>query len=364
MHNGKMAEVRGPWVRWSRYDLLNGVVVPAEGAEFQVYDPWENFRANVGKYRTVEQPYTALLELHRNLKEAEGRNIRPLMLLNRNFLGPAMRGPRNDAERLILDWCNRHGLLGLVPVLSNSIRVPPAIEAGDHECTRIVTKLHHFREGGIWTSWRKTATPTAHSPEAAEAAARKNAEEGPKPSVRWMHSLTHDYEEKKLEHIRDYFLPTAFGLHRPEEEPFRPPCPNTRAFWDCYGEPVWEFVEWCEIFALSVNYLSRWEGGATEGEAVLTVRQSNRVLTGLAQSAAHAFQFDPERNTTSEERVSAGLIASYALMFLWDRTERRRTIECQNCGSYFVSDEKRARYCSPRCRNTAQSRRYRSKKEA
>jgi hypothetical protein len=119
------------------------------------------------------------------------------------------------------------------------------------------------------------------------------------------------------------------------------------------------------MFALSVGYMSQWEGGTTNGEdATAAVQQSYRALSALAQAAVPSFRFNPERNRVDEERVSAGLLASYALMFLWDRVDGRRALRCQNCDSHFISDEPRARYCSPRCRNTAQSRRYRSKKEA
>lgn len=125
VQKAKSFEISGKWVRWSRYELLNGVVVKAEGAELHEYDPWDDYRSNAGNYRTVEQPYTALLELHRKLKDLDSRNIRPTSVPH-IFLGEPLRGPKNEADTLILNWCNLHGLLGLVPVLSNSIR-PPAV---------------------------------------------------------------------------------------------------------------------------------------------------------------------------------------------------------------------------------------------
>jgi hypothetical protein len=61
--------------------------------------------------------------------------------------------------------------------------------------------------------------------------------------------------------------------------------------------------------------------------------------------------------------ISPGLLSSYALMFLLDQVENRRALRCEVCVRYFVSDERRALYCSPRCRHTAQSRRYRLKRD-
>ena len=359
MQSAKAFEIRGLWFSWSHYDLLNGVIVPGEGAKLLEYDPWHRFRANAGKYRTVEQPYTPLLELHRHLKELEASNVRPWQPSNRHFIGEPERGPKNDADRLILDWCNQHGLLGLVPVLANSIRPVANIEPGRDDFSRVVKKRHHFRDGGIWHSWLTTVEPSGTTPDAAEQAARRYLDEDPKPGATWYKWLTHMYEEKPLQHIRDFFLPSPFGLYREELE-FDFPCPNTRQFWESYGEPVWAFVEWCEIFASAVDYLSGWSGGKIDDQS-RAVLQSHCALSGLAQTTAPSFRFNPERNTVDEERVSPGLLASYALMFLWDRVEGRRALRCQNCSSYFISNEHRARYCSPRCRNTAQSRRYRSK---
>lgn len=373
MHSDKSFEVRGSWVRWSRYELLNGVIVPAEDAERQEYDPWDGYRANAGKYRTVQQPYLGVMELHRQLKILKENSVLPSRLGFRYFVGPPMRGPQNSADQLILDWCNLYGLLGLVPVLSNSIRLPALIEHGSDEFSRKVTKRNHFRNGGIWFAGRTTTEVAATTAERAEENAFEIGRD-PQPGVSWFNWTTNFYEEKALEHIRDFFLPTPFG-HRSEVQmkDILFPCPDTPEFWRTYGEPIHEFTHWCEMFTLSAGYLSKWkidkeELGIINRElqpsqyaATLTAQQSHRALGGLAQSAAPAFQFDLLKDTLDEERVSAGLLASYALMFLWDRADGRRTVSCRNCQRYFVSDEYRARYCSPRCRNTAQSRRYRSR---
>ena len=64
-----------------------------------------------------------------------------------------------------------------------------------------------------------------------------------------------------------------------------------------------------------------------------------------------------------DTRTSAGLLASYALMFLWDRKAGRRCLQCAHCNHYFVSNARQARYCTPRCRNTTHSQRHRAKKK-
>lgn len=220
-------------------------------------------------------------------------------------------------------------------------------------------KQHYFRDGGVWLSGS-----TVYLPQPSDGAefARTVDESQPRPGVTWFNWKAHVYEEKPFKHIRDFFLPTPFGLA--EVQDIQPLRPNTPEFWQDYGEPLKEFADWCEMFASCVGYMSEWEGGKAKGEdAARMVQQSHWALSGLAQSAAPSFRLNTERNAVEEVRVSAGLLASYALMFLWDRMERRRALRCQNCGRYFVSNEHRARYCSPRCRNTAQSRRHRANKE-
>jgi hypothetical protein len=363
MQHAKSFDLKGNWFRWSRYDLFNGVVVPAEGAKLIEYDPWHAFRVNEGKYRTVEQPYTTLLELNRNLIRLESTNVRPSRLHARYFFGDAVRGPQNAADRLILDWCNLHGLLGLVPVLSNSIRLRAEAEVGTHEQSRVMRHRHHFRIGGIWHSHLVTVNPAAATSEATEEADRGLADQVPGAALTWFNWPTHIYEEKPLEHIRDFFLPTPFGMYFPEEDHFAPPCPNSGEFWARYGEPVEGFTRWCRLFATSVDCLSQAEGGHKSDEDVRAIEQSFWALSGLAHSVAPAFRLIQGGGRVDEARVSAGLLASYALMFLWDRMEGRRAIRCQNCDSRFISNDSRALYCSRRCRNTAQSKRSRSKKK-
>ena len=61
--------VCGEWCRWNRYRLSHGRVIPDPKAKPLRFDPWRTYRANLSKYRTVEQPYLSLLELKRSLDQ-------------------------------------------------------------------------------------------------------------------------------------------------------------------------------------------------------------------------------------------------------------------------------------------------------
>jgi hypothetical protein len=229
---------------------------------------------------------------------------------------------------------------------------------------RIVTQLIHFRDGGKWCSENDIGTPIdGDSARLADAKAQKELRKRPGPGVNWLDRSSHVHEHKPLETIKDFF-PYLSGKDR--DTPFTPPCPNEPGFWAEYGEPVQQFTLWCRLFTRAVEHLSRWEADLKANDLAwetIAVDRAFRTLSGLAQSAAPAFRFNRGRNALEEARDSAGLLGSYALMFLWDLMEGRRVMSCQNCGRYFVSNDHRALYCRVSCRNTAQSRRSRAKKK-
>jgi hypothetical protein len=364
MHSELSFDVSGEWFRWSRYDLRDGIIIPARVEDPfgpQRYDPWHQYRANVGKYRTVEQPYIALLELQRQLEKAEASGLRPVHAdLHEVPTEESVVGPQNEADELILNWCNDHGLLGLVSTLCNSICfAPEVLPLPPHESTRVVKQEMHVRIGGAWESVLDVDTVIETTSKRADAAARREAKQRTRPGVTWFNRASSVYEWKPLNWIRRFF---PFFSPQVVENAFRPPCPNEEGFWADYGEPVSDFMLWCRLFTRAVEHLSGWKGGPLDSDNdYMDIERPFRTLNGLAQGAAPSFHLKIGRGAIDESRRTAGLLSSYALMFLWDRMDERRSIRCGNCGGYFVSNEKRAQYCRRACRNTAQSRRYRGK---
>jgi hypothetical protein len=320
-------DVTGKWFRWSRYELLNGVVVPAEGASHHEYDPWEEFRKNEGRYRTVEQPYIALMSLYRELKltaASKTRRSQPTVAV-----GEALLGPRNDKDA-ILQWCNRYGLLGLLPVLSNRIRYPLPDDGLHHEEAQ-------FRVGGHWDAMGTVWHPSL----------------GQRPKLAphgftWLDPSFGTFDEKPLNELRAFFLPNM--RVKPENETFVPPLimaesQPSMSFRRSYGEPVAEIFNWCVRVAECMETLSKWKrGGTVVSPGDWDVKNAVRTLNGLAQGVAPSFRFDQKKKSLEEPRISPGLLASYALMFLWDQIEGRRVLSCRNCDAYFVSNEIRAAY--------------------
>ncbi len=339
--------VRGKWKKWTHYELVNGVIVPAQHAELKEYDPWEKYRVNFGKYRTVEQPYCSLLELGRHLDHEKNGGVRQSKGDPKQVSGGTKRGPQNAADKLILDWCNKHGLLGLLPVLSTRIEV--------------TDNVFHHRDGGKWLTIlrhqerrRSTVIESQRVESGEDDSFTPQIRGDSRETLTWLDWVIHEYETTQLAKKSTFFGGSP-------GEPFTPWRPGSGAFWKIYREPADEIGDWCTVFAHSASFLSRSSGLTNERDFL---NASRLVLSKLAESAAPYYEYYPERSIILDEvRRPAGLLASYAQMLLWDLVEGRRVLRCVNCDRYFVSDEHRASYCSPRCRNTAQSRRYRESKK-
>ncbi len=326
MHLHKSFDLAGKWFAASSYELRSGAISPSEGSHIAAYDPWEPFRKNLGKYRTVNQPYVDLLNLSKRLLDLKGLGIKPTSPLSRT-LTPLL-GPQNDADRIILKWFDEHGALGLVPVLAEKIALPEVIT--DNSQTQRV----HIRDGGIWLTVNST---------------RRSGSEPAWGGTAWLDWGMHSYKAKEAANdgLEGYF-PNVSRVDIPN--------PQSSEFERVYAEPILKFVEWAQLFRKCVDVLSECDT-TTISTADAGVSEAILFLTGLTKAAGPTYQI--RKWPISEVRVSAGLLASYALMFLWDLEDGRKALRCRNCAEYFVSNDLKAGYCSPRCRNTAQSRRYR-----
>ena len=144
------------------------------------------------------------------------------------------------------------------------------------------------------------------------------------------------------------------------------PLPNRPEFFRIYSESVARMLECAEMFLADALWL--WGEGPDRREdragSFLGApdRHPGFFLSALAQCAAPSFRPSPLGRYLEEVRTSASLLASFALMFLWDRAREFRPRRCQVCGKFFVSDDRRAVYCSDKHRHTASSRRFRAKK--
>jgi hypothetical protein len=347
--------IRGEWWKYSRYELINGTVVPAPDATLVQYDPWQGFWLNDGKYRTVRQPYQALLELGRQVDaniKAEGAMKIGDPGYHPRMLPEPMIGPKTVIDRLVLDWCNHHGLLGILPVLCSSVLLPAQVRV-DQENYGWTGKQHRFfRLMGEW--YVHTADRDGYSSTVADVkrAADDWCAKQETRSVWFQWNLRSSFE-KPLDRALEFF-PAAeidpskiLGVVLPPGEP---------GFWKQYGEPIVDLAEQATDFWAAVRILS------LPGQTIEDRRQSLRYLESFTCAIGPSRDLTPDGSIV-EHLTSAGLLASYAQMFLWDYMAGRRAVLCGSCGKIFVSNAPQATYCSTKCRTKSLARRHYIKKK-
>lgn len=301
--------VDGRWWRASKYEVRQGehqglLIAPAAVASIDCYDPWERYRVLEHRSRSrkvMDPPYLQLMEL-----------------------GGL---PLTSEPEPVLDFASQFGLLGSISVTTLSIRFPHTDSDGTYKT--------YLRQGGEWSEQVQHITTLDSRDKFLSAGITRFG----------LGTLT--YHDAPLDTVQDYF---------PGVDLSHLPLPNTPEFFAKYAEPLWDILYVAKEFRSSVGAMSvleGWDDPVRRGEAL-------QRLGTLSQSAAQSFEFTPERRYVIEERKSAGLLASYALMFLWDLIAGRRVLQCQLCGRLFVSDDRRAKYCSRSHRLTASSRRYRN----
>ena len=104
------------------------------------------------------------------------------------------------------------------------------------------------------------------------------------------------------------------------------------------------------------------DGAADVGsQAVGRVRKGMDILHALTRTIRPTLL--PSDGVLRQEWLSTSLLGTLAMMVLLDLTERRRILTCEKCGGVFVTKAYQARYCSDRCRFTAQKRRHRARQK-
>jgi len=106
------------------YEIRDGCIRPAEGADLEWYDPWPDFQRTraqtVGQAPGAAQPaYQSLLKLVHQLEYLPGQKRHPY-------------GLTPKSQTLILEWCQQHGLLGVLLSRWEAISLAPQhYEKGD-----------------------------------------------------------------------------------------------------------------------------------------------------------------------------------------------------------------------------------------
>ncbi len=311
------------WWRFSRYEIKDGLIGPAPGAVLHEYDPWEEYEQScvLGVGRGPTPPYQSFVGLDRHVE------LHAPMYL------------RDGAQRAVIRWCERYGLLGLL------LQDVDSLPAGRYQFP-----TNYCVDG----KQRRLSGPVQSSYLWSDGHWKRE-------------DLGRTVDAWEAEDLSRYF-PGHLPLSGKYPEI---PTPLSPDFWAAYREPVRDFMRnalWLSVALkgfLSLNSQSSYEVGPLEfepGELSWSGTELINQLTGSIGSVTRIVGASGNRHLT-EEWAFRSLLACLAKMIQRDVLSNGRVFLCKVCGRAFVSSSPVAQYCEPRCKNTANKRQQRLNKK-
>ncbi|MCU1338458.1 MAG: hypothetical protein JWO19_4039 [Bryobacterales bacterium] len=316
----------GDWWRFSLYEIRDGCIRPADGAKLEWYSPWPGFELSrtqtVGQTPAATQPnYQSLMKLVHQLEYLPGETRYPDCLSQKS-------------QGLILDWCQRNGLLGVLLSRWEAISLAPR-----HDHAARCVQRRYFRGFG----------QVIQVQEITIASEDRNAT----VLIHGLDDLT-PAEEAPSKTWARFFPSVGFS----ERDTFAYPQPYTVEFCQLYGERLIDFCNAARLLVGAILHLGRKPPKIT-GDPKLARHQALDTINLLRRPVASALDF-AENGSVKPSRVAPSLLASFADMFAQDLIYGRPTLQCTCCGTPFVSSAYQARYCSKTCRLREQKQRLRA----
>jgi hypothetical protein len=238
----------------------------------------------------------------------------------------------------LVKWCQTHGLLGVLLHRAQMVTFAPRrteVE-GPGRGKRQVSQDRYERSHSGWSGWRLSGPA-------------QRLEERLRPPGVLLQEL------RRFEWVWEPQLSATWGRFFPgvppeERSTYAYPLPVSKEFWGLYGEPLDAFLDAGEALRDALQETDAI-GGRPLPERGL--RALNALVAPIGPSIV------PEDGRLRQQWRCPSLLASFAMMALLDLTGEQRVRACEVCRSTFVSASGRARYCSDRCRRTAEQREYR-----
>jgi len=343
----------GAWWRFSRYELKDGHLWPLRDAKLEAYDPWAEYWRS--REKRLDPPYQSLLDLLRTIKwtgagDADSRLGGPA--------APELIAPESVTG--LLTWCASHGLLGVLPqralLVTLAPRFRPLAKRKPDNSIQLVQQ-EFVRGSAEWmVNERKHIAVSMKSRR--DWAAIKNRSVPPDFDPSWKQPrviLQELWESRLTEEPLGKTWARFFPAVSTVADEYPWPVPLSPAFWRLYAEPFEDFL-WAMInFRTMLHDLT----GRTDK---LAGRMEGREEMHALLAAVSPILDRGKQDQWRQRWRSMSLLGSFAMMALLDLTEGRRIHECPVDKRMFVADAWQVRYCSSRCRHTAQKRAYRLKK--
>ena len=355
----------GKWWRYDKYEVRDGYIRPAQDARLEVYDPWADNQGTNSHTQHRAPPYQPLLEL------AEGIKFRP-GLSNELFT------PSSDTEEQLLSWCSKFGLLGVLPHRVHSVILAPrwirfdmrtfSGFAGDKTAPSgpiCPQYLRYFRTNTGWDSTRHftfRGSPfdglNGSEHEGHPVSSKHIPDDIPRPGVVIQNLHDQKINEEPLGATWAKFFP---DIPSEEQDAYQYSPPLSDDFWRLYAEPVEAFFEGAVALRDAVRDLGQFKPAANIADDDVQSMFRGRAILHALLAPVSPVLIPLKDGTFRQEWAALSLLASLALMVFQDITGRRRLLRCTICGRMFLSDAYQARYCSTKCRHTAQKRRHRAR---
>lgn len=360
----------GGWWRCTRYEIRDSRICPAPGSELEQYDPWEAHKGN----EPAGAPYESLLNLAAEIK------LRPMIGEISAGLMTGVGFPfglEQDGEARVLEWCNEHGLLGLLLQEAVMISLAPRWETltrfPDGERTDDVVPIlrTYVREGANWNEQTQTRFGYGDDWESAERSPGEVVKQRLIPSGwdtaavihrglslgRGRGMVARGWRRESLGAVLAPFFPRVPSS---EVDIYRYPKPATKEFWAAYCEPVSDFALAVLGFGSAAEDLGRSNMDEAQGPTII---DGVETLCSFLEPTSPSISLSKD-GILQQQWLSPSLLGAFAVMLLQDVAEGRRFLHCDVCRKLFVATAYQSRYCSSTCRHTAQKRRYRKKKKA
>lgn len=343
--------------KFKKYEIQNDAIRPVPAAKLLTFVPSDYFPPVKARDRRLSTVWGDFLE-----------RVRQIQVGSVNRYTPSPKG-----AQLILDWSNQWGLLGILPCQAQMIVLPAVYEPARKHFPTIqkddpcVVQRKYARIAGHWLAHTLAVnTNDATSATSVSALAKVGRLVPPEnlPSgVEQARVVSWEWEQFLLSEHRWHDSPLPqFFLHRPANGQY--PLPLTGEFWQNYQEPLGYWMRTAGLFARAVENVSLAAEARFLKKACPVPGDSLNVsiwiLNSLAALEGQFYEFGAY--VVEKTRTTGGILSVMAETFLIDVMAGRRAVRCGKCETIFVSKDRRARYCSVRCRNAAQTGRYRHKR--
>lgn len=360
----------GFWPKFSRYEISGGYIRPAPDA-------------TISRYQLRRDP---------NTKEE-----RPYIGLARAI---GAHGSLSGSEHVILEWCRRFGLLGVLLQRVETVVFPPtpAIDLRTFRAQRASGKASDVTKK---SSRSNVVTLQRTAQGWQQTSADMDARSVPPVGV-VIHGVADTHV--RLEPLTETWSKFFPSIPTQDASPLRYPHPVSEEFWRTYEEPLETFIQAARHLTDALDSIARTKApegshwtireprnerapleigvSGTDLKFARTRRDAKRTdfaplsdyhlaileLSGCTNAIRLYPDVNPESGHVSLQWRAPTLMSSLALMVLQDLGAGRTPQYCENprCDNpLFTTSAYQSRYCSPKCKwyvNKAMQRRGISKR--